>query len=42
MPITPYLIAAREGIIWWVTLAMMPVEIVLDAIEAEIDRRGES
>jgi hypothetical protein len=36
---TPYLIAAREGIIWWVTLTLMPVEIVFDTIEAEIDRR---
>jgi hypothetical protein len=32
---TPYLIAAREGIIWWVTLNLM---IVYGAIEAEIDR----
>ncbi len=39
---TPYLIAAREGIIWWVTLTLTPVEIVFDAIEAEIDRRGVS
>ena len=36
---TPYLIAAREGIIWWVTLNLMPVKIVFGAIEAEIDRR---
>ncbi|SHJ36766.1 hypothetical protein SAMN05444159_0435 [Bradyrhizobium lablabi] len=36
---TPYLIAAREGIIWWVTLTLMPVEIAFGAIEAEIDRR---
>ena len=28
---TPYLIAAREGMIWWVTLTMIPVEIVFDA-----------
>ena len=39
---TPYLIAARVGIIWRVTLTLTPVEIVFDAIEAEIDRRGVS
>ena len=39
---TPYLISARVGIIWWVTLTLTPVEIVFDAIEAEIDRRGVS
>ena len=27
---TPYLIAAREGIIWWVTLTLTPVEVVFD------------
>jgi hypothetical protein len=42
MPMTPYLIAAREGMIWWVTLTMIPVEIVFDAIEDELDRRGRS
>jgi hypothetical protein len=36
---TPYLIGAREGMIWWVTLTMIPVEIVFDAIEDELDRR---
>jgi len=35
---TPYLIAAREGIIRWVTFNLMPVGIVFGAIEAEIDR----
>lgn len=37
---TPLLIAAREGIIWWVALYLMPVEIIFDAIEAELERRG--
>ncbi len=37
---TPYLIAAREGMIWWVTLTMIPVEIVFDAIEDELNRIG--
>jgi hypothetical protein len=34
-----YLIAARAAIILWTSLAVMPVEIVLDAIEAELERR---
>jgi hypothetical protein len=37
---TPYLIAARQGIILWVTLTLIPVEIVFDAIEGELDRRS--
>jgi hypothetical protein len=37
---TPYPIAAREGIIWWVMLTLVPVEIVFNAIEGELDRRG--
>jgi hypothetical protein len=36
---TPYLIAAREGIIWWVTLTLTPVEVVFDLLEDEIERR---
>jgi len=36
---TPYLIAAREGLIWRVTLNLMPVEIMFSTSEAEIDRR---
>ncbi len=35
---TPYLIATREGMIWWVTLTLMPVEVVFDWLEDEIDR----
>jgi hypothetical protein len=37
---TDYLIAARAAIILWTTLAVLPVEIVFDAIEAELNRRG--
>src|SRR5258706_2334599 len=36
---TPYLIAAREGIICWVTLSLIPVEVVFDWLEDEIERR---
>ena len=36
---TEYLIAARAAIILWTSLAMMPAEIVFDAIEAELERR---
>jgi hypothetical protein len=39
---TPYLIAAREGIIWWVMLTLVLVEIVFNAIEGDLDRRGVS
>jgi hypothetical protein len=39
---TPYLITAREGIVSWVTLTLIPAEIVFDAIEGELDRRGVS
>jgi hypothetical protein len=34
-----YLIAARAAIILWTILAVMPAEIVFDAIEAELERR---
>jgi len=37
---TEYLIAARAAIIFWTSLSMMPAEIVFDAIEAELERRG--
>ena len=37
---TEYLVAARAAIILWTSLAVMPVEIVFDAIEAELERRG--
>jgi hypothetical protein len=36
---TPYLIATREGMIWWVTLTLMPAEAVFDWLEDEIERR---
>ena len=35
-----YLIAARAMIILWTNLAVMPAEILFDAIEAELKRRG--
>jgi hypothetical protein len=37
---TEYLIAARAAIILWTTLAVMPSEILFDAIEAELERRS--
>jgi hypothetical protein len=37
---TEYLIAARTVILLWTNLAVMPVEIVFDAIEAELKCRG--
>ena len=37
---TEYLIAARAVIILWTNLAVMPVEIDFDAIEAKLERRG--
>jgi hypothetical protein len=36
---TPCLIAARAGIIWWVTFTLMPVEVVFDWLEDEIGRQ---
>ena len=35
-----YLVAARAAIILWTTLVVMPAELVFDAIEAELERRG--
>jgi hypothetical protein len=37
---TEYLIAARAVVILWTSFAVMPAEIVFDAIEAELERRG--
>jgi hypothetical protein len=37
---TEYLIAARAVIVLWANLAVMPAEILFDAIEAELERRG--
>jgi hypothetical protein len=37
---TEYLIAARAAIILWTNLAVIPVEILFDAVEAELERRG--
>ena len=35
---TEYLVAARAAIILWTNLAVMPAEILFDAIEAELER----
>jgi hypothetical protein len=37
---TDYLFAARAAIILWISLAVMPAEIVFDVIEAELERRS--
>jgi hypothetical protein len=37
---TEYLIAARAAVILWTNLAMIPAEILFDAIESELERRG--
>ena len=37
---TEYLIVARAAIIIWTSLALMPTEILFDAIEAELECRG--
>jgi DNA phosphorothioation-dependent restriction protein DptG len=37
---TEYLIAAHAAVILWTNLAVMPTEILFDAIEAELKRRG--
>jgi len=36
---TDYLVAARAVIILWTNLAVMPAEILFNAIEAELERR---
>jgi hypothetical protein len=37
---TECLIAARAAVILWTNLAMMPAEILFDAMKAELERRG--
>jgi hypothetical protein len=37
---TEYLIASRAAIIFWMSLAVVPAEILFDAIETELERRG--
>jgi hypothetical protein len=34
----PFYVAIRAAIIIWVTLSLIPVEAVFNAVEAEIDR----
>lgn len=36
----PLLQAYRLGIIWWVTVSLIPVEAVFNFIEDEIEKRG--
>ena len=37
---TEYLISPRAAIIFWTSLAVVPAEILFDAIETELERRG--
>ena len=37
---TEILIAARAALILWINLAVIPAELVFDAIEAELKRQG--
>ena len=37
---TEYLIASRAAIIFWTSVAMVPAEILLNAIETELERSG--
>lgn len=37
---TEYLVAARAAIILWTNLAVMPAEILFNAIGTELERRG--
>ena len=37
---TEYLIASRAAIIFWTSLAVVPAEILFDAIETELERRS--
>jgi hypothetical protein len=37
---TYYLIASRAAIIFWTSLAMVPTEILFDALKTELERRG--
>jgi hypothetical protein len=37
---TSFLILTRAAIIGWTTLAVMPLEIAFNGIEAELGRRG--
>jgi hypothetical protein len=36
---TTFLVAMRAAIIWWVSVSLMPIEVVYDAIESELERR---
>ena len=36
---TQYLVASRAAIIFWTSLALVPAEILFDAIETELEHR---
>jgi len=36
----PFLLLYRSAIIFWTATALAPVEIVFDAVEGELERRG--
>jgi hypothetical protein len=40
MTMTQIQIVARDALILWVNLAVMPAELAFDTIEAELKRRG--
>ena len=37
---TEYLVASRAAIILWTSVAMVPAEILFNAIGTELERRG--
>ena len=37
---TPTLFLARDCIIWWVNVWLVPVEYAFNTIESELERRG--
>ena len=37
---TEYLIASRAAIIFWTRFALVPAEVLFDAIEIELEHRG--
>jgi hypothetical protein len=38
--VTPALLFARDCIIYWVNVWLLPVEYAFDMIESELERRG--
>jgi hypothetical protein len=37
---TEFLVASRAAIIFWTSLAVVPAEVLFDAIEIELEHRG--